>query len=84
MTMAATPQIGRKLAYKRAQKHNETMYAPASAWPPQGALAALMNEWQQEDETDDPAELERREEALQALQAGLNASREENGERRVF
>lgn len=52
--MVEMPQIGRNLAHKRAHKQQEPTPA-APACPPQGALAALMEEWRQEDATDDPA-----------------------------
>jgi hypothetical protein len=48
------------------------------------ALAHLMQDWIEEDATDEPAEMERRDAEWQELKAGLNANRAAAGERPLF
>ena len=52
--------------------------------PKNRALIELLDTWSEEDATDDPVELDRREADWQALKAGLNANRAANGERLLF
>lgn len=47
-------------------------------------LVQLMLEWQREDATDDPAELEAREREWEELKGNLNANRAATGERLLF
>jgi hypothetical protein len=48
-----------------------------AAQPNQAALQ-LLDQWDREDETDDPAEIARRQEAFEEFKAGLNASHSSN------
>jgi hypothetical protein len=48
------------------------------------AVANLMREWIAEDTTDDPAELEEREEQWQEFKAGMNANRVSEGRPPVY
>ena len=60
--------------------------APASIRRPADPrqMLATIERWRKEDETDDPAELERRENELQTLKQEMNAERAANGERLLF
>lgn len=48
------------------------------------ALARLMEQWIEEDATDDPEELEARDREWEELKANLNANRAATGERALF
>jgi hypothetical protein len=52
--------------------------------PENRGLIELLDAWSEEDATEDPEELQRREVEWQALKSGLNANRAENGERPLF
>jgi hypothetical protein len=57
---------------------------PANGDYPPGSLAELFAQWQAEDATDDPEELDRRDRELEELKANLNATRAANGEEPLF
>lgn len=48
------------------------------------ATLDLLARWDREDETDDPAEIERRRREWEELKLNLNRSREETGSRTLF
>ena len=50
----------------------------------QTGLAALMDEWEREDATDDEDELNRRDVELSAFKKGINAERERAGARKIY
>ena len=50
----------------------------------QKGLAALMQEWREEDETDDPEELARRDRDLEEFMANMNRWRAEEGRLPVY
>ena len=51
---------------------------------PGDSTSVLLARWREEDATDDPEELARRDAELQQLMAGLNANRAATGERPLF
>lgn len=52
--------------------------------PARSPLAALVEAWEAEDATDDPAEIEAAERELAEFKANMNANRAATGERPVF
>jgi hypothetical protein len=56
----------------------------ATPAPKSGSLAELFEQWRRDDYTEDPEELQRAQEELDALKARLNANRAATGERPLF
>ena len=96
-TIELTPEESRRVEVAQAQGVDvstlirrviDTLPAETPAAPvlteKQKAAIALLDSWRAEDATEDPAELERRETALQTLAASLNANRAAEGRAPVF
>jgi predicted DNA-binding protein len=90
LTIDLTPEvIARLQEAARRQGMEPTVYAQhliENHLPDEKdlALAALMQQWIEEDANADPAETARREAEWEELQANLNANRAATGERLLF
>lgn len=92
VTIDLPPDEERRLAHRAAAQGQDVaayvravlMQDLAAAPSPNQATLKLLAQWDKEDATDDPAELERRRQEGEDLIRNLNRNREEVGARKLF